>query len=61
MGWDYLRCGRVEEEYTGWMIIGSCGYSEYGCNGCYVTLDYESIFEFLEGNWILMQKTISYS
>ena len=47
MGWDYLRCGRVEEEYTGWMIIGSCGYSEYGCNGCYVTLDYESIFEFL--------------
>ena len=29
------------------MIIGSCGYSEYGCDRCYVTLDYESIFEFL--------------
>lgn len=42
--WDYLRCGRVEEGYTGWMIIGSCGYFRYGCN---VTLDYESIFEFL--------------
>ena len=47
MRWDYLRCRRVEEGYTGWMIIGSCGYSEYGCDRCYVTLDYESIFEFL--------------
>lgn len=47
MGWDYLRCEKVEEGYAGWMIIESCGYSEYGCNGCYLTLDYESIFEFL--------------
>ena len=29
------------------MIIESCGYFRYGCNGYYVTMDYESIFEFL--------------
>ena len=46
MGWDYLRCGRVEEGYAEWMVIESCGYFRYGCNGYYVTLGYESIFEF---------------
>lgn len=47
MGWDYLRCGRVEERYAGWMIIESCGYSEYGCNGCY---SYPGLREYF---WVL--------